>query len=423
MPSTLAMTGRPAIRRTEAPHYADLRSPGTPPRGRPRPGPGPRLDGVNPPPRTPGADLLWLVPLSVVVMVGSCFTNLARGARGAVGLPALAGGCASASVPSQGSLASLRWPLRGAVVTYAAVTAFVLARPQDGPIYLSLAAVALPGRGPGPGAGLAAGGGGRDAWRCARRWSCGPWPTTTTSGRSWQLFAVVAVTAAGAAIGTLARTRALAVDRAGPAAGHPGAAAHGPGAPRRRRARARRDRDAGRGRAARAGPRPRGRAHRARGHPGQRAGVAGRPARRAGPGLGCTDLGRAGAPPAAAGRGRPRRAGRPGPHRRPLRRADRLAGRARRAGRRGRLRRGAGGADQRAPARRGDVGRGPAGSLARPGDGLRPGRRAGLPATRGVHDEGMGLRGMRDRVQALGGELTAGPRPTGGFALRAVLPL
>jgi signal transduction histidine kinase len=41
----------------------------------------------------------------------------------------------------------------------------------------------------------------------------------------------------------------------------------------------------------------------------------------------------------------------------------------------------------------------------------------------GEDDEGMGLRGMRNRVQALGGELTAGPRPTGGFALRAVLPL
>ena len=35
----------------------------------------------------------------------------------------------------------------------------------------------------------------------------------------------------------------------------------------------------------------------------------------------------------------------------------------------------------------------------------------------------MGLRGMRDRVEALGGELTAGPRPAGGFAVRAVLPL
>ena len=58
----------------------------------------------------------------------------------------------------------------------------------------------------------------------------------------------------------------------------------------------------------------------------------------------------------------------------------------------------------------------------RPGDRLRPGRRAGSPRP-GEHDEGMGLRGMRDRVQALGGELTAGPRPAGGFALRAVLPL
>ena len=38
-------------------------------------------------------------------------------------------------------------------------------------------------------------------------------------------------------------------------------------------------------------------------------------------------------------------------------------------------------------------------------------------------DEGMGLRGMRERVQALGGDFSAGPRPTGGFAVRAVLPL
>ncbi|MQY12270.1 hypothetical protein SRB5_24030 [Streptomyces sp. RB5] len=36
---------------------------------------------------------------------------------------------------------------------------------------------------------------------------------------------------------------------------------------------------------------------------------------------------------------------------------------------------------------------------------------------------GVGLTGMRERVTALGGELTTGPRPEGGFTVRAVLPL
>jgi signal transduction histidine kinase len=36
---------------------------------------------------------------------------------------------------------------------------------------------------------------------------------------------------------------------------------------------------------------------------------------------------------------------------------------------------------------------------------------------------GMGLRGLRERVLALGGDFSAGPRPTGGFAVRAEVPL
>ncbi len=41
----------------------------------------------------------------------------------------------------------------------------------------------------------------------------------------------------------------------------------------------------------------------------------------------------------------------------------------------------------------------------------------------GVNGSGQGLRGMRERVEACGGRLEAGPRPDGGFSVRAVLPL
>jgi signal transduction histidine kinase len=51
-------------------------------------------------------------------------------------------------------------------------------------------------------------------------------------------------------------------------------------------------------------------------------------------------------------------------------------------------------------------------------DGRGPAAAAG-PGT----GNGNGIRGMRERVAALGGELTTGPRPGGGFRVQARLPL
>ena len=97
---------------------------------------------MKPNARAPGVDLLWLVPLGVVVVVGSFFTNLPEEHAAPSGyqpwLAAALGLCAVL-----GLVASLRWPLRGAVATYAAVTAFVLLDLSDGPVYLTLAAAAF----------------------------------------------------------------------------------------------------------------------------------------------------------------------------------------------------------------------------------------------------------------------------------------
>jgi signal transduction histidine kinase len=46
----------------------------------------------------------------------------------------------------------------------------------------------------------------------------------------------------------------------------------------------------------------------------------------------------------------------------------------------------------------------------------------GQEAPRPSGGGGNGIRGMRERAAALGGEVEAGPRPGGGFRVRARLP-
>ena len=54
---------------------------------------------------------------------------------------------------------------------------------------------------------------------------------------------------------------------------------------------------------------------------------------------------------------------------------------------------------------------------------LRVANGPGTLAARPEHKHGHGLTGMRERVGLLGGSLSAGPTPAGGFVVCAELPL
>jgi signal transduction histidine kinase len=162
-------------------------------------------------------DLLWLVPLGAIVVLGSFFTNVSsRHAAPSGYQPWLAGVLGLAAFA--GLLVSLRWPLRGAVTTYAAVTVFVVVDVRDGPVYLTLAGA---------------------AFLVAARVEVRRWLRVVVAGTAavcvalvvrivanydnqrslWQITAVIAVSAAGASIGTLSRARGIAlVERARSAA-------------------------------------------------------------------------------------------------------------------------------------------------------------------------------------------------------------
>jgi len=63
------------------------------------------------------------------------------------------------------------------------------------------------------------------------------------------------------------------------------------------------------------------------------------------------------------------------------------------------------------------------GALDRSGDVAGSPQPPAGPVNGGPAEPGRGIAGMRERCELLGGELTAGPRPCGGFEVRARLPL
>jgi signal transduction histidine kinase len=156
--------------------------------------------------RPPLSDLPWLVPFGIVVVVGTWFTNAGadRETNADHAAASVAVLCALVAV---GSLfAALRWPIAGVIGNALAVLAYVATRSEDGPIYLTLAAAAF----------LVA----------ARRPPASWLPVVGTSvvvvsavkvlrdpsefdlsGSLWSVLAFVGSVAAGGAVGSLVRSR------------------------------------------------------------------------------------------------------------------------------------------------------------------------------------------------------------------------
>jgi signal transduction histidine kinase len=149
--------------------------------------------------RTAVSDLPWLVPLGVVVLLGTWFTNVDDFSTAET---LAATSCAAAAVA--GLFAALRFPRAGALLISLAVTAFVLLDVNEGPIYLTLAAGAFT----------------MAARVELRRWVPPAYVGAACVGSAMlvrgaehsnqiQLLAIAGVVTAGGAVGTLVRNRRI----------------------------------------------------------------------------------------------------------------------------------------------------------------------------------------------------------------------